>query len=383
MLIDRRDDLAAMPPGSAPRVAVVHDYLTQRGGAERVALVIMDTFRDGRMITSVHDPTTVRLREHDPAVETSWLNRVPAFRRDPRKALPLLPGAFDRMPVRDVDVVVCSSTGFAHGIPTDAAKVVYCHNPPRWLYQAEDYLRDQPRAVHLALRAMRPRLERWDRRAAASADRYLVNSTIVRERVRRVYGIDPEVLPPPVSNRPDLPQSPVPGLEPGFFLAVGRARGYKNIDVTCEAFRQLPGERLVVVGGLPPGDWPDRYIGLTDIPDSKLRWLYAHCAATVAVAHEDFGLTPLEGNAMGSPALCLREGGYLDTIMEGANGLFVEELTPQAVVDAVRRLQREPLEESTIRAHAERYTVASFKRKLCEIVADVAAQKGVRAGQAG
>ncbi|MBW3638883.1 MAG: glycosyltransferase [Actinobacteria bacterium] len=325
------------------------------------------------MITSVHDPEAVRLRGGDPVVETSWLNRVPALRRDPRRALPLLPGAFDRMPVRDVDAVVCSSTGFAHGIPAKAPKVVYCHNPPRWLYQPEDYLHDQPLPVRAALTALRPRLLRWDRRAAASADRYLVNSTVVRERVRRVYGIDAQVLAPPVSNNPELRQEPVSGLEPGFFLAIGRARGYKNIDLTCEAFRRLPGERLVVVGGLPDGDWPDRIMGLTGVPDAQLRWLYANCAATVAVAHEDFGLTPLEGNALGSPALCLRAGGYLDTMVEGVNGLYIEELTPEAVVTAVQRLQADPLDEAEIRRHVDRYSVRAFKGQLREIVGDVVA----------
>lgn len=376
MLTERRVALLESPlapPVPPDRIAVVHDYLTQRGGAERVALVLMDTFPGCRMITSVHDPASVRLRAHDPTVETSWLNRVAVFRGDPRKALPLLPGAFDRMQVRDVDVVVCSSTGFAHGIPTEAAKLVYCHNPPRWLYQPEDYLRDQPLPVRAALRALRPRLLKWDRQAAASADRYLVNSTLVRERVRKVYGIDAQVLAPPVSNNPELPQEAAPGLEPGFFLAVGRARGYKNIDLTCEAFRRLPGERLVVVGGLPDGEWPDRFVGLTGISDSQLRWLYTNCAATVAVAHEDFGLTPLEGNALGRPALCLRAGGYLDTIVEGVNGLYIEELTPEAVMAAVQRLQSDPLDEAEIRRHAERYSVRAFKQRLCEIVADVAA----------
>lgn len=367
----RSGEPASTQPSELGRVAVVHDYFTQRGGAERVALVLMDSFPGARLISSVHDAAGLRLRTHDPVVETSWLDKVPVFRRDPRKALPLLPGAFDRMPVRDVDVVVCSSTGFAHGIPTDAPKVVYCHNPARWLYQAEDYLRDQPWPVRTALAGLRPRLLRWDQRAAASATHYLVNSTIVRERVRKAYGIDAQLLAPPVGNNPELSQEPVPGLDAGFFLAVGRARGYKNIDLTCEAFRRLPDERLVVVGGLPSGDWPDRFVGLTDVPDPQLRWLYANCAATVAVAHEDFGLTPLEGNALGSPALCLRAGGYLDTIVEGVNGLYIEELTPEAVVAAVQRLRADPLAEEPIRRHADRYSVRAFKERLVDIVADV------------
>jgi glycosyltransferase involved in cell wall biosynthesis len=225
--------------------------------------------------------------------------------------------------------------------------------------------------VRAGLAALRPRLLRWDRRAAATAQRYLVNSTVVRDRVRAVYGIDAQLLPPPVSNNPELPQEAIPGLEPGFFLAVGRPRGYKNIELTCEAFSHLPGERLVVVGGLPAGNWSDRFTGLTGIRDSQLRWLYAHCSATVAVAHEDFGLTPLEGNALGRPALCLRAGGYLDTIVEGANGLFIEELTAEAVVAAVRRLQADPLDEAEIRRQADHYSVRAFKDGLQAIVDEV------------
>lgn len=357
--------------GDEPRVVVAHDYFTQRGGAERVALAIRAALPGRQLLTAVYDPATTFPEVQRWDVRTSRLQALPLLRRDPRRALPFLPQAFDSLGVDDADVVVCSSTGFAHGVRTDAPKLVYCHNPPRWLYQPEDYLSDRSPVVRAALRLLTPRLTRWDQAAARSADRYLVNSTAVRDRVRRVYGIDATVLAPPVLIDADGPQDPVRGIEPGFFLVVGRPRGYKNVEVACEAFTELPGERLVVVGGLPAGDWPDRFTGVQGLSDAQLRWLYASCAATISVAHEDFGLTPLEGNAFGKPALCLKAGGFLDTLTKGRNGWYIEELTPSAVRGAVHRLQRNPLDEHDVRTHAAAYSPQVFADGIRQHVADL------------
>lgn len=345
----------------ALRVAVVHDYLTQRGGAERVALALWRAFPGARMLTSVYDEAGTYPGFREATVETSWLQHVPAFRSDPRRALPLLPGAFDRLALDDVDVVVCSSTGFAHGVPAKAPKLVYCHNPPRWLYQSQDYLTGQRAPVRAALALLRPRLAAWDRRAAASAARYVVNSSAVRDRVRGAYGIEATVLPPPVSVDPQGGSAPVAGVVPGFFLTVGRPRGYKNTDVVCRAFAAMPDLRLVVVGGLPDGQaWPDNVRGVKDVSDAELRWLYASCSALVSVAHEDFGLTPVEANAFGRPALVLRAGGFLDTTSEGVSGYFIDRADEGDVRRAVRRLLARPLDPATITAHAASYELAAF-----------------------
>jgi glycosyltransferase involved in cell wall biosynthesis len=348
------------------RVAVVHDYLTQRGGAERVALAICRAFPGSRLVTSVYDPARTFPEFRELEIETSYLQRFPLFRRDVRLALPLLPGAFDRLRVDDVDVVVCSSTGWAHGVSTDAPKVVYCHNPARWIYQPEDYGKDQSVAVRTAMRVLRPRLRSWDGQAAATATRYLVNSTTVRDRVCRTYGIDAEVLPPPVGIDVEAAQQQPAGIEPGFFLVVGRARGYKNVEVVCEAFRQLPDQRLVVVGGLPDegGPWPENVCGLTGIPDAELRWLYANCRAVVAAAHEDFGLTPLEGNAFGRPALVLRAGGFLDTLLEGITGHYIERLDVNSVLETVQMSLESGLDNRAILDHAARYSAEAFEAEL-------------------
>jgi glycosyltransferase involved in cell wall biosynthesis len=352
---------------------IVHDYFTQRGGAERVALAIRDQLPGNRIVTSAYDAEHTFPEVADFDISISTLQAAPMLWRDPRLALPFLPRVFDGLRVDGSDVVVCSSTGWAHGVPTRVPKVVYCHNPPRWLYQRDDFLRGQPKGVATALQLLTPRLRRWDTAAARSADRYLVNSNVVRERVRAAYGIEASVLAPPVSIDPTGPQEAAPGLDPGFFLAIGRARGYKNIDVICEAFRELPGERLVVVGGLPPGEWPDRVSALSDVSDAQLRWLYASCEATISVAHEDFGLSPVEGNAMGRPALCLRYGGFLDSLAEGVSGWFVEELTPAAVIAAVGKLRAAPLSRDDILRHAGDYSLEQFgvqlRRHVDEVIA--------------
>lgn len=347
------------------KVAVVHDYLTQRGGAERVALAIYRAFPGARFITSVYDPAGTYPEFADIGIETSWLQRVPLFRRDPRKALPLLAHAFNRMPVDDVDVVICSSSGWAHGIPTDAPKIVYCHNPARWLYQPEDYLHTQPSPVRTLLKWARPRLHTWDQRAAGQASSYLVNSSVVRQRVRGAYGISAKILPPPVSIEAEAEQSSPAGVTPGFFLIVGRARGYKNVEIVCRAFRELPDQRLIVVGGLPPGaNWPGNVTGVQNIPDAELRWYYANCRAVIAVAHEDFGLTPLEGNAFGRPALVLRAGGFLDTLVEGVTGHYIETLDPGSVVKTVRLSLDVGLDGRAILDHADRYSKKAFEAEL-------------------
>jgi glycosyltransferase involved in cell wall biosynthesis len=358
------------------RVVVVHDYLTQRGGAERVALALLDAFPDSRLVTSVYDPDATYPEFRDHRVDTLWLDRVRALQRDPRRALPLLARAFSAHEIRDADLVVCSSSGWAHGVRTDAPKIVYCHNPPRWLHQTADYVADQRLPARLALDVLRKPLTRWDRQAAATATAYLANSSVVAARIENTYGIAADVVPPPVTIDPAGHQEPVVGLAPGFLLTVSRARGYKHTDALAHAVQQLlPGERLVVVGGLPARadgrGWSDRVIGISCASDAQLRWLYAHCAALLAVSAEDFGLTPLEANAFGRPALCLRAGGYLDTLRPGRTGVFVDDATPAAIADGVRRLRATAFSEAAIRAHAGRFAPDVFAARIRQIAAEV------------
>lgn len=355
------------------RVCLAHDYLTQRGGAERVALTLLRAFPGSPMLTSVYTPerTFPGFAEHD--VRTGPLQDVAPFRRDPRLALPLLARAWSRTVVTgaDADVVLASSSGWAHGVTTtpDVGKIVYCHNPARWLYQQQDYVAGHgARAAVLA--PLRSRLTRWDAAAAHSADRYLANSTSVARRIEHVYGIEAEVLSPPVSVDTGGARTPVAGLEPGFVLTVARGRGYKNTAVVEEAVSGLRGERLVVVGGAgTDAPAPDGVRRLGVVSDSELRWLYANARALVSASHEDFGLTPLEANAFGTPVVVLRAGGFLDTLDEGVSGVFFDRPQVEDVRAALRELP--DLDPVAVRRHAARYSPERFAVRLAEVVDEV------------
>lgn len=353
------------------RVAIVHDYLTQRGGAERVVLEMTGAFPDAPVFTSLYDPAGTFPEFAGVDVRPGLLNRVRPLRADHRLALPLLAPAFSLRHLRGYDAVLCSSSGWAHGISTDARKVVYCYAPARWLHQTDYYLGRTTGLPRLALKGLKPLLSGWDRRAAASADSYLTSSSVVRDRIGTAYGIDATVVPPPPALAPDGPETPVAGVEPGYLLVVSRLLPYKNVDVALETMRLLPEHRLVVVGDGPQraelaaaAPCNARLLGKVD--DAGLRWLYRHCLALVAVSYEDYGLTPLEANAFGRPSVALRAGGYLDTVVDEETGLFVDDLTRAGLAAAVREVCQEPWPSERLTAHAATFSPAAFHQRLRE-----------------
>lgn len=180
------------------RVRIAHDYISQKGGAERVALSIAQRLGSGSVLTALYEPNGSFPGYRDISISPSWLNRFKFFRKDPRRALPLLPLAWAWRRKVDADAVLCSSSGWSHAIRVTAgtAKVVYCHNPPRWLYQPEDYFRDQPAVVRRLARLLTPWLMRWDKKAASTATTYIANSRAVATRIQEAYGVTPSIIHP-------------------------------------------------------------------------------------------------------------------------------------------------------------------------------------------
>jgi glycosyltransferase involved in cell wall biosynthesis len=367
----------APPVGDFVRLALVHDYITQFGGAERVVLSMLKAFPDAPLYTSFYEPSSTFPGFVTADVQPLAVNRFGSLRNHHRRALPVLAASFSRLKL-DHDVVLCSSSGWAHGVKAAGRKVVYCHSPARWLYQTSRYL-GSDRGVRASLRGvaihgMRAPLIKWDRRAAASADVFVANSTMIQGSIREYYNRDAEILaPPPALNAAGVAQ-PVPGVEPGYFLCVSRLLPYKNVGAIVQAFAKSP-ERLIVVGSGPDHDRLKsmasssvKFVG--SVPDEQLRWLYANCQALVAASYEDYGLTPVEAASFGRPSITLRWGGFLDTVEEGRTGLFFDSPDAGAVSDAIAEFGRRSWESSNMLALAESRSEARFVARLRELVGE-------------
>lgn len=364
---------------AAPRIAIAHDYLTQRGGAERVVLAMHRAFPDAPIHTTVYNPETTYPEFSEARVFTSkTLSRVPLLTRDHRLGLALYPWGIDRTPIIDADVLLVSTTGYAHGFRTTGRKLVYCHSPARFLYLVEDYLGGSSwrSPVGWGLAMVRPGLIRWDQRAAASADLYLANSTVVRQRIMDTYGIAAEVLPAPPAVTHHVAAEPLTELAdwgPGYYFVVSRLLPYKNVNVVLDAFRALPEERLLVVGKGPMEaelrrTLPRNARMVQGISDAQLAWSYQNASALIAPSFEDYGLTPLEAAAFGIPTLALRAGGYLDTVVDGRTGTFFDEPTPSAIAATVRATRGRPWLPDAIKRHAELFSEEHFSHRLYQHV---------------
>lgn len=352
------------------KIAIVHDYLVNRGGAERVVAVLHRIFPDAPIYTGLYAPDATYPEFADADVRTSRLQK---YLRDPsdfRRLAPLMPRAFKKMKIEGFDVVLSSSSGFAHGVrPKGGCHIAYTYTPPRFLWD-DRYERDAavPAVLRpvagLAVRAMR----RSDRRAAARPHFTVAISKVTAERIRAIYGRETTIIHPPV-------ETGTFGIAPNTkdeFLLVSRLLSYKNVDVAIRAFNQM-GRRLVIVGDGPARADLQAIAGPTIefrgvVDDAELVRLYGRSRGTIVAAHEDFGLTPLEANASGRPVVALRAGGAEETVIDGVTGMFFSPANPLALADAVMRATKTNFDPAVLRAHAEGFGVDAFARKLTAFI---------------
>ena len=360
---------------SSTRIAIVHDYLTQRGGAERVVLSLLQQIPNAKLYTSIYRPekTFSEFRNHD--IQTSYLDKVPGAGRSMYAVAGLLPHAISKMPIVDADVVLASTSGWAHGVRTTAPIVAYCHTPARWLYEPEDYFHNKPSWVRECWERVNAPLVRWDQAAAKRVSLYIANSNVVADRIQRVYNRRPRVLHPPSSLSPTGPQAAVDGVPDQFLLTVGRDRGYKNTAAICDAVAEHTNENLVVVGGLPANSagkkWPDRIVGVQDISDDSLRWLYSRAICTIAMSREDFGLTPVEGFSFGTPCVALRRGGYLESCDDEGVAIFVDSNSAPEIASGIRKLRATAWSVPKIVKHSQKFSADTFGGGLLDAIEEV------------
>jgi len=356
------------------RVVIVHDYLTQAGGAERVVAAMLERWPDAELRTLLYEPehTFAEFAEREPV--TSALQGL-SSKLSHRALLPAFPWAMRSLAVEQADLVLSSSSGWAHAIsvPDGVPHVCYCHNPARWLYDTASYIPDVRK--RLALLPLLRSLRRWDQRGATGPTRYVANSHNVRRRIQRAYGRTADVLHPPVEvDR--LTPTPLPAS--GYVLVLSRLMAYKRIDLAIRAGR-LAGMPVVVAGEGPELPHLKALAGndvhfLGRVPDADLPGLFDGAAAFMLCGEEDFGITPLEANASGRPVVAFGSGGALETVVDGETGVLFGEQTEESAAGALGEALGRSWEPATLAAHAQRFHKTRFLDGLSRIVDETVAE---------
>ena len=356
-----------------PSVVLAHDYLTEAGGAERVVAALAGRYPDAPILTSA-----VRAETLDPElaaalsagrIQTSRLGPLLADKRRAKALAPLLPLAFRSMTVPRADLLLTSSSGFAHHLrpPVGMLHAWYCHTPPRFLWDTDAYFAEQAR-LGAALRPGLAALRRRDLAAAARVDLVIANSSHTAERIRAVYRRDAAVLWPPVPVARFRPTSE----RSGRLLVLSRLLPYKRVEVAIAAAAAV---------GLPldiAGDGPDRsrlealrgpdvrFLGR--VTDAEARDLLARCTALLVPGREDLGLTVVEAQASGRPPIVLAEGGARETVTDGISGFHAPGADPAAFAAAIHRALAQPLPTDALLAAARRLDTPVFLGRLDAIL---------------
>ena len=339
-------------------------------GGEKVLASLARLFPEAPIFTLLHVKGSVSPELESREIHTSFVQRLPGAARRYRHYLPLFPAAVESFDLSAFALVVSSSHCAAKGVrpAPGALHLCYCHTPMRYVWDRfDDYFgpgRVSPLA-RLVIRPLAARLRAWDARTAARVHRFAANSAYVAERIRRYYGRDSAVIPPPVDTGFFTPGDDEPG---GYDLIVSALAPYKRLELALEAYRGT-GRRLRIVGTGPEAARlralaPAEVEFLGHVADTELRALYRGCRAVLMPGVEDAGIVPLEALACGRPAVVFGEGGGAESVEHGRTGLLFHEPTPAALRAAVAALETARFDRLALRARAEAQSTERFEERI-------------------
>ncbi len=356
------------------KVALVHDYLNQMGGAERVVMALHDIFPEAPIYTSIYDPGRVDPAFQKMDIRTSFMQKLPLVKKHHQPFLPLYPYAMEGLDLRGYDLVLSSSSAFGKGIITrpETLHICYCHTPMRWCWNYEEYVEREQlgRAARAVLPFLIKRLRTWDQVSSMRVDHFIANSPVVAERIRKYYRREALYIPPPVeaSRFPFDPNI----QSDNYFLIVSRLIPYKRIDLAIEACNQL-GLPLVIIGGGRDEERLKRMAGPTihfqgRLSDGEVLQYFMRCRAFLFPGEEDFGITPLEAQACGKPVIAYQAGGALATVTEGVTGLFFSEQTADSLAKVLALFDERQFNPFVIHNHALEFDTPRFQRRILQFI---------------
>ncbi|MFF2094273.1 glycosyltransferase [Paenibacillus sp. NPDC058174] len=356
-----------------PRVAIVHDYLNQMGGAERVVGVLHKMFPEAPIYTTIVDQDKLLPELRSASIITTWMQRIPRITSSFKLYFWLYPFAVRSINVKNYDIIVSSSSAYAKGVrkPRGSVHVCYCHAPMRFAWDFDSYMDHTrlPKPLKAIARAFTLPLRRWDKANSKRVDKVIANSNVVKGRIKQYYGLDADVVFPPV----DISRFSVADEQPeDYYLIVSRLASYKRLDLAVEACTRL-NKKLLIIGDGDDRERLEQLAGPTvsflgRIGDAEVVSHMQRCKALLFPGLEDFGITPLEANACGRPVIAYRGGGALDTIVPGLNGMYFEAQTTESFAEALDSFDNHIWNAGAIREHAEKFNERLFTEKLLHYV---------------
>jgi glycosyltransferase involved in cell wall biosynthesis len=357
------------------KIALVHDYLVQYGGAERVLEAFTEIWPYAPIYTLLHDPEAMHGKFAEKRIYTSFLQKSRFARKHHRLFPPLMPVAIEAFDFSKYDVVLSDSSSYAKGIITrpETLHISYVHTPMRYAWDdCQKYTEDfgWPRFIKKLVPFFMNPIRLWDKASADRVDHFIANSDFVRARIAKYYRKESDVIHPPVevARFHVVPKEKVQG----YYLMVGRLIAYKRHDIAIEAFNQLR-LPLKIIGRGPEFERLKRLAGPTieflgRVPDEELPKYYAECQAFIFPQEEDFGIVAEEAFASGRPVIAYRGGDIVEHLEEGKMGEFFDEQTADSLQKAVERFQAHDYDGAAIRARAERFDKERFKAKIRDSV---------------
>lgn len=351
------------------KIALVHDFLIQDGGAERVLCAFREIWPDAPIFTLAYDKKRAPDYFKNGKINTSFLQKIPFGIRHYQWLLPLMPAAIERLDLSGFDVVLSSSSAFSKNVITrpETLHICYCHTPARFLWtETINYVNGLNRNffVKSVLPFFLPRMRVWDRACATRPEKMIANSRTVSKRIKKYFGRASDIINPPVEAH----KFSIAEKTDNYYLAGGRLVPYKRFDIIVKSFSKL-GMPLKIFG-IGPELTNLKKIAkkniefLVKIPDAEKAELYKKCVAFIHPQEEDFGITAIEAMASGRPVIAFKKGGALETVVAGETGEFFEEQTWECLAHAVLRFNPAQYSPDKIHARALQYNSEIFKEKI-------------------